>query len=100
MIYDQLTQPTPQFTVHDDGTETVSYRPPTSLQLQAARAIKDLHTQLQQLSVAHNQLQHFYQQLSNEHETTKQQLSTLQNANTTPATANHDNSPAIEPVSP
>ena len=76
MLYEQLTHGTPHFKVQADGTETVEHKPPTTLHLHAARAIKQLTDQLNQLSLAHTQLQQHYQELLQANETLKQQLNT------------------------
>lgn len=49
MIYQELLQGTPVFKVHDDGTETVEYKPPTSKELRAAREIERLRGAIQLL---------------------------------------------------
>lgn len=42
MIVQQLRGPQKTFLVKEDGTETVEYRPPTSLMLRAASIIEQL----------------------------------------------------------
>lgn len=43
------------FKMNEDGTETVEYRPPTSLQLRAARQIQQLVEVIRGLETALNQ---------------------------------------------
>lgn len=51
-IIQQLSQPKPHFVVQSDGTETVDWRPPTALDLRAARTIQELVLKLQGLERA------------------------------------------------
>lgn len=88
MLYEALTQGTPHFKVQDDGTETVEHRPPTTLHLHAARHIKALTDQLNQLGVAHTQLQQHYQQLLEYNQLLEIELNNLKN---------QQNEPSIQP---
>lgn len=66
MIYDELMAGRVSFQVNPDGTETHQTHAPTSRELRAAREIKKLAEQLQQLGVAHQQLQNLNHQLFQE----------------------------------
>lgn len=50
-IVEHLRSPQKTFKVGEDGTETVEYRPPTSLMLQAANTIQQLERTVQVLQI-------------------------------------------------
>jgi hypothetical protein len=54
-IIQELMSPQKVFKMNEDGTETVEYRPPTSLQLRAARQIQQLVEVIRGLETALNQ---------------------------------------------
>ena len=56
MIVDQLRSPQKIFKVQEDGTETVEYRPPTSVMLQAANTIQQLERTIQVLQIELNNI--------------------------------------------
>ena len=66
MIYDELMAGRVSFIVNPDGTESFQTHAPTSKELRAAREIKKLAEQLQQLSIAHQQMQNLNHQLFQE----------------------------------
>lgn len=96
MLYEALTQGTQTFKVQEDGTETVEHRPPTTLHLHAARHIKQLTDQLNQLGGAHNQLQLMYQQLVDDY---NRLLQNHEQNITSPTVTPDDDSAGLEPSS-
>lgn len=55
-IIQELTSPIPRFEVKEDGTEVVTYKAPTSLNIRAANTIKSLVQQLEGLTRAYQSL--------------------------------------------
>jgi hypothetical protein len=56
MIVDQLRSPQKIFKVSEDGSETVEYRPPTAVMLQAANTIQQLERTIQVLQLELNNI--------------------------------------------
>lgn len=92
-IIQELKQGTPRFQVKEDGSETVEYKPPTSKELRAARALEALIAQLeglnranqtlvQQLQQAEFAIRSFSQQVAELRENAEKLKSTTENKNT------------------
>lgn len=65
-IIDELLAGTMKFQVQEDGTETIERRPPTSLAIRAANAIRNIAAQYEGLERAHTTLLKQHNELQKE----------------------------------